>query len=220
MQQCLRQWPASESSIGYKKNSWYSRVQGFFFFFWFLLKIVVSEFASRVWPHIELTHGSLYEYKNPPFFIFSQPAATTTKCPPPQIPPQKPNKHPTPLLCQAVVAASVASSVTGEVPCYSSHRCSLDTLRLCSPHQWASQPDIINEKGHASTLVQVQGHCWNWYGSHNDLCSENIIVQHQIRFKEGRKQLLSCCKLQHFVYSMYVTTYFGSIMVIKSQMFC
>lgn len=90
--------------------------------------------ATRVWSPIGFTQGSLYEVETPLPFLSSHRQL-----------PQPPNAYqhtnirlatlPPPPPCQAVVAVSVASSVTGEVPCYSRHCCRSATLRLCSAHQ-------------------------------------------------------------------------------------
>lgn len=64
------------------------------------------------------------------------PCLLTASCHNHQMPPNTQiHRLPPPLLCQAVVAASVASSVTGEVPCYYGHCCRSATLWLCSRHQ-------------------------------------------------------------------------------------
>lgn len=99
------------------------------------------DFASRVWPHMGLTQGSLYKWRSPlPLPAPPPPRLLTASChnhqmpPPMHTPTYTHTPHPL-LLCQAVVAASVASSVTGEVPCYYGHCCRSATLWLCSRHQ-------------------------------------------------------------------------------------
>lgn len=88
--------------------------------------------ATRAWSHIGVHTGESLWSRNPLPFLSSHRQL-----------PQPPNAYQhtnirlatLPPLCQAVVAVSVASSVTGEVPCYSRHCCRSATLRLCSAHQ-------------------------------------------------------------------------------------